>query len=185
MQDGGFQTNPLMRLTVGLTLVLLLGFWLTNFGMYFGNMSLRPASVVAYYNGSEEDFRPARSTASMIETAHMHLPMMGLVLLFLTHLLIFVPASRQMKTAVIVGTFVSALLEEGGGFLVRFVSPRLAWVKPVGFIGLQAAIGFVIFSLALFLLRAARRQASARAAYVRERQASSREEEGAAHAALE
>src|SRR5256885_13440234 len=80
--------------------------------------------------------RPPRSTLFPYttlfrsETAHMHLPMMGLVLLFLTHLLIFVPVSRTAKLAVIVGTFVSALLEEGGGFAVRFVSPRLAWLKP-------------------------------------------------------
>jgi hypothetical protein len=185
MQDGGFQNNPLMRLTIGLTLVLLLGFWLTSFGMYFQNMSLRPSSVVSYYNGSDEDFRPPRSTASMIETAHMHLPMMGLVLLFLTHLLIFVPVSRTAKLTVIVGTFVSALFEEGGGFAVRFVSPHLAWLKPVGFVGLQVSIAFVIVSLGLFLVHSARRQAAARHALARERQASSRHEEGAVHAAME
>jgi hypothetical protein len=185
MQDGGFQNNPLMRMTIGLTLVLLLGFWLTNFGMYFTNMSLRPSSVVAYYNGSEQDFRPPRSTASMIETTHMHLPMMGMVLLFLTHLLIFVPGPRRAKMAVIAATFLSALMEEGGGWLVRFVSPRLAWVKPAGFIGLQAAIAFVIGSLVIFLVRAARRQAAARVVLARERHAASLEEEGAVHAAME
>ena len=30
MQEGGFQHNPLMRLTLGLTLVLLVGFWATT-----------------------------------------------------------------------------------------------------------------------------------------------------------
>src|SRR6185295_14673251 len=64
MQDGGFQGNGLMRLTLGLTLGLLLAFWVTNFGMYFSRMSLRPSSVAAYYNGSEQDFRPPRSVAS-------------------------------------------------------------------------------------------------------------------------
>jgi PAS domain-containing protein len=123
VDEKGFQNNPLMRLTVGLTLVLLLGFWLTNFGMYFANMSLRPATVVAYYNGSEADFRPPRSAESMLETSHMHLPMMGMVLLFLTHLAIFVPLPKAAKTALIVTTFGSAVLEEGAGWLVRYVSP--------------------------------------------------------------
>ena len=70
--------------------------------MYFSRMSLRPTSVVAYYNGSEEDFRPPRSPASMLETTHMHLPMMGMVLLFLTHLAIFVPLPRGVRVGFIV-----------------------------------------------------------------------------------
>jgi hypothetical protein len=185
MQDGGFQNNPLMRLTLALTLVLLLGFWATNFGMYFSRMSLRPASVVEYYNGSEAAYTPPRSAASMLETTHMHLPMMGMVLLFLTHLLIFVPLSRRTKIAFIASAFVSALLEEGTGWLVRFVSPAFAWLKPLGFIGMQATIGFLLGSLALFLIRAARRQAATRAAQAREQQDDSMHEEGAVHAALE
>jgi len=185
MQEGGFQANPLMRLTIGLTLALLVGFWLTNFGMYFSRMSLRPVTVVAYYDGSEADFQPPRSFASMLETTHMHLPMMGLVLLFLTHLLIFVPLKRRAKIAVIVGTFVSALCEEGAGWLVRFVSPGFAFLKPLGFVGLQAGILFVIGALAVFLVRARRHQALARAALAREQATDSLHEEGAVHAALE
>jgi hypothetical protein len=160
MQEGGFQNNPLMRLTVTLTLFLLLGFWATNVGMYFSRMSLRPSSVVAYYNGSEEDFRPPRSAASMLETTHTHLPMMGLVLLFLTHLLIFVPMERGAKVGFIVATFTSAVLEEGGGWLVRFVSPSFAVLKVIGFVGLQAAIAYLIGALGFFLLASARRQAA-------------------------
>ena len=185
MQEGGFQNNPLMRLTLGLTLVLLAGFWATNLGMYFSRMSLRPRTVVEYYNGSEEDFRPPRSVESMLETTHMHLPMMGVVLLLLTHLVIFVPMSRGAKVGFIVGTFLSALLEEGGGWLVRYVSPALAPVKVVGFLGLQAAIAFLIVALALFLFRAGRRQKTVQARLRRDDKASALHEEGAVHASLE
>jgi hypothetical protein len=156
MQDGGFQNHPLMRLTVSLTLVLLAGFWATNFAMYFSRMDLRPASVVAYYNGSEADFRPPRSPASMLETTHMHLPMMGMVLLFLTHLAIFVPVPRKMKVGFILTAFFSGGLEEGAGWLVRFVSPVFAVLKVAGFLGLQAALLLLMVALAVFLLFAAR-----------------------------
>jgi len=156
MEKGGFQSQPLMRLTLALTLGLLVAFWLTNFAVYFSRMGLSPRSVAAYYNGSEEEFRPPRSAESMLETTHMHLPMMGMVLLFLTHLTIFVPLPRGAKTALIVGAFVSALLEEGTGWLVRFVSPAFAPLKVVGFVGLQSAIFLLLAALALFLLRAAR-----------------------------
>lgn len=155
LQNGGFQNNPLMRLTVGLTLALLLGLWITNFAMYFERMDLSPASVVTYYNGSEEEFRPPRSASSMLETTHMHLPMMGMVLLFLTHLLIFVPISRGLKVSLIFAAFTGAMLEEAGGWLVRFVDPALAPVKVVGFVLLQATLGLVMVALAAFLARAA------------------------------
>ncbi len=157
MQEGGFQNNPLMRLTLAFTLALLALFWATNIAIYFSRMSLEPASVVSYYNGSDADFRPPRSTASMLEVSHMHLPMMGMVLLFLTHLVIFVPLPRAARVTFIVGTFVSALLEEGAGWLVRFVSPSFAILKVVGFVGLQVAIFCLIVALAAFLVAAARR----------------------------
>ena len=184
MQEGGFQNNPLMRLTLALTLGLLVVFWLTNLGMYFSRMDLSSASVVAYYNGSEQDFRPPRTTASMLETTHVHLPMMGMVLLFLTHLVIFVPMSRAAKVAFIATTFSAAVMEEGAGWLVRFVSPAFAPLKIAGFVGLQACLAFLIGALAVFLVRAARRQAAENGAGLRER-AAALDEEDAVPAAFE
>jgi hypothetical protein len=162
MQEGGFQNHPLMRLTLGLTLALLLGFWATNIAMYFSRMNLAPSSVVAYYNGSEQDFRAPRSAASMLETTHMHLPMMGMVLLLLTHLAIFLPLPRRFRMGLILTAFVSAVLEEGGGWLVRFADPAFAPLKVIGFLGLQSAIALLIFALGVFLFGAARRQVATR-----------------------
>ncbi len=159
MVDGTVRANPLMRLTLGLTLGLLVLFWATNFAMYFSRMGLRPASVVAYYNGSEEDFRPPRSTESMMETTHMHLPMMGMVLLVLTHLVIFVPVPRGGKVAFILSAFTFALLEEGAGWLVRLVSPSFAVLKVAGFLGLQAVLAALLAALAVFLGRGPRPEA--------------------------
>ncbi len=163
MQQGGFQSNPLMRLTLGLTLVLLVGFWATNIAMFFSRMSLDPGSVVTYYNGSEEDFRPPRSAGSMLETTHLHLPMMAVVLLLLTHLLIFLPLSRGAKVGLILAAFASVVLEEGGGWLVRFVSPAYAPLKVIGFLGLQSAIAFLLTALGLFLWGASRGEGADRA----------------------
>jgi len=80
-----------------------------------------------------------------------------MVLLFLTHLVIFVPLPRAARMAFIVTTFVSAVLEEGAGWLVRFVSPSFAVLKVAGFVGLQVAILCLIVALALFLVAALRR----------------------------
>jgi hypothetical protein len=156
LQDGSHSHQPLMRLSLGLTLILLLAFWVTSFAMYFSRMGLDPASVVAYYNGSEADFTPPRSAASMLETTHMHLPMVGLLLLLLTHLLIFVPLRGSWKGTVMVAAFSFAVLSEGGGWLVRFVSPSLAVVKVAGFLGLQASLAVLLASLGVSVARSRR-----------------------------
>jgi uncharacterized membrane protein SpoIIM required for sporulation len=156
LQDGSHHSQPLMRLSLALTCLLLLGFWVTTFAMYFSRMSLDPASVIAYYNGLEAEFRPPRSAAAMMETTHMHLPMMALVLLLLTHLLVFVPLARGAKLGLMVGAFAAACLEEAGGWLVRFVSPSLAPLKVAGFVGLQAALGLLIGAVAASLVRGRR-----------------------------
>ena len=156
LQDGTHQNQPLVRLSLTLTMALLVGFWVTNFAMYFSRMGLDPATVVAYYNGSEAEFRSPRTLGSMLETSHAHLPMMAVVLLLLTHLLIFVPVPRGARVGLIACTFVFAALDEGGGWLVRFVSPALAPVKLAGFLGLQACLGLLLAALLVSVARSRR-----------------------------
>ncbi len=153
MQNGGYQNNPFMRLTLALTLVFLVGFVITNFLLYFERMDMSPASVVKYYNGSEEEFRPARSYLSMMEVTHMHLPMMALVLLMLTHLVIFAPLSVGSKTALIIIPFLAGLFGEASGWLVRYVDPSFAWLKILSFVTLQASLIVLLSTLAMFLIR--------------------------------
>lgn len=151
MQNGGFQSHPLMRLTLAFTLLFLSGLWVTHFLLYFSKMGLTPSSVAAYYLGSETEFSAPRSYLSMLETTHMHLPMMGLVLLMLTHLLIFSPFSERAKVAFVAASFLSGLANEGSGWLVRFVHPGFAWVKVFSFVAFQALLAFLLWALAAFL----------------------------------
>jgi hypothetical protein len=156
LQNGGYHNNPFMKLTLSLSLVFLVGFVVTNFFLYFDRMDLTPQSVVSYYNGSEEDFHPARSYQSMLEVTHMHLPMMALVLLLLTHLVIFVPLSRGAKISLIVTPFLAGLFGEASSWLVRFVHPGFAWLKIVSFLTLQGSLLVLLGILAVFLLRSRR-----------------------------
>jgi len=153
MQGGGFQKQPLMRLTLTLTLALLIAFWITNFAFFFSKMSLAPGSIAKYYLGSEEEFRMPRTYLSMLEVTHTHLPMMALVTLLLTHLLIFAPFRQSTKVAFIIIAFGTALFNEAAGWLVRFVHPAFSWMKICSFVGLQATMGFLLASLVLFLWR--------------------------------
>jgi hypothetical protein len=156
LQSGGFQNQPLMRLTLGLALLLLAGFWFTNLALYFQHMNLAPASVVSYYRGNETEYQPPRSAESMLEVTHMHLPMFALVLLLLTHLLIFAPLRVRTRAGFIVTAFVSALLSEAAGWLTRFVHPGFAWLKVAMFVTFQVTLLGLIVGLALFLASGAR-----------------------------
>lgn len=154
LERGGFQNQPLMRLTLGAALVLLAGFWITNLALYFLHMSLDPASVVAYFRGDEGRFLPPRSAQSLLEVTHMHLPMFALVLLLLTHLLIFVPLAFRTRVTFIVIAFGSALLSEAAGWLTRFVHPGFAWLKVAMFVTFQLTLLALILGLGLYLANA-------------------------------
>lgn len=153
MQNGGFQSQSLMKLTLIFTLLFLTAFWATNFAMYFSRMGLSSASVQSYYLGSETDFTMPRTFGSMLEVTHAHLAMMAVVLLLLTHLLIFVQYSFRSKAILISASFMLALINESAGWLVRFVDPAFAALKVAGFVGFQCMLGFLLGALALFLLR--------------------------------
>ena len=154
MQTGGFQSQPLMRLTLGLTLTLLAAFWVTNLALYFAHMSLDPASVVAYYRGDEANFQPARSAQGMLEVTHMHLPMFALVLLLLTHLLLFAPMRFGVKVAFIVTAFGSALMSEAAGWMTRFWHPGFGLLKVAMFVTFQSTLAYLILGLGRFLATA-------------------------------
>jgi len=154
LERGGFQDQPLMRLTLASALILLAGFWVTNLALYFQHMNLDPASVAAYYRGDEARFMPPRSAGSMLEVTHMHLPMFALVLLLLTHLLIFAPLRFSARVAAIAVAFGSALLSEAAGWLTRFVHPGFAWLKVGMFVLFQATLAALIVGLGAFLASA-------------------------------
>lgn len=155
LQNGGFQNNKLMKLTLLFTLVFLVGFWITNFGLYFAKMGVTPQSVIDYYSGSAEQYRMPRTYQSMLEVTHAHLPMMALVVLFVTHLLIFAPYEAKTKVGFIVGGFTLAFFNESAGWLVRFVSPAFAWFKIFTFLSFQSILGYLLVTLVIYLIRGA------------------------------
>ncbi len=155
MQSGGFQHNPLMRMTLAWTLVFAAGLWATNAAMYFKRMSLTPSSVSAYYLGSAEEYSQPRSASSMLEVSHAHLATMGVMILLLTHLALFAPWEDRTKRWVIGLGFGSSFVGEASGWLVRFVSPAFAVLKVACFLTFQSTLALLIAVLAIFLYKAA------------------------------
>ena len=118
--------------------------WVTNALLYFQKMGLTAASVTSYYLGNEELFTNPRSYQGLLEVSHFHLFAMGMLLLVLTHLMLFVPLAGRWKAWLIALPFGAALLDEGAGWLVRFASPGFAWLKVAGFLLLQTSLAALI-----------------------------------------
>jgi hypothetical protein len=141
---GEWSKNRLLQLIIVLFLVYVALLWLTNALLYFHKMGLTYTSVTEYYLGAEEKFLPPRSYQGMLEIAHFHLFAMGILLLTLTHLMLFVPLRAKLKPWFVVVPFTAALVDEGGGWLVRFVHPGFAYLKIAGFLVLEASLAVLI-----------------------------------------
>ena len=144
--------NALVLMFLGYIVLL----WLSNGLMYFHRMDLTPASVISYYLGSEEQFTQARSYQGMLEVSHFHLFSMGILVLTLTHLMLLTPLSVRLKIWLSWLTYGSALADEAGGWLVRFVHPLFAYFKITAFVFLELSLLFLVILIIAALIRARR-----------------------------
>ncbi|GAB6067915.1 hypothetical protein JCM13664_12340 [Methylothermus subterraneus] len=121
--------------------------------MYFHHMDLTPASVVSYYLGSEQEFRPPRSYESLLEVSHFHLFAQGMLVLTLVHLLLMTELPVWLKVSLGGLSFLSAVANEAAGWLVRFVHPVFAWMKVGTFLLLEFSLISLIFCVGASLVR--------------------------------
>jgi hypothetical protein len=139
-----WKDNQLLRLVLVWFLVFVSLLWVSNALLYFAKMTLDPASVVAYYLGNEAQFTQPRSYQGLLEITHFHLFAMGILVLTMTHLLLFVPMPNRWKALVTSVAFGAALADEAAGWLVRFVSPGFAYLKVAAFVTLETVLAFMI-----------------------------------------
>lgn len=149
---GEWTRNHLLKAIVSCFLAYVLLLWCSNFAMYFAKMTLSPQSVVEYYLGSEERFLQPRTLQGMLEILHFHSFAMGILLLTLTHLLLFVPISMRVKAWGICTAFLAGIGDELSGWAVRFAHPGFAWMKIGFFVLLQAVLLWLMILVARALL---------------------------------
>jgi hypothetical protein len=144
--------NALVLMFLGYIALL----WVSNGMMYFHHMDLTPKSVVAYYLGSEEQFTQPKSYQGMLEVSHFHLFSMGILVVTLTHLMLMTNFSIRLKIWLSGMTYISALADEAGGWLVRFVHPYFAYFKIASFLLLELSLAALLVVVAVALIRARR-----------------------------
>jgi hypothetical protein len=153
---GEWRENHLLRLILAGFLVYVVLLWITNLLLFFSHMSLTYASVVEFYLGSEERFASPRSFTVLLEISHFHLFAMVILIITMTHLVLFAPISTTAKATIIVLSFASGLADEAAGWLVRFVHPGFAYVKMAAFVLLQATLAATVGIVAWAVWKAPR-----------------------------
>ncbi len=151
--SGEWTKNSLLRLIMLFFLLYISLFWVTNLLLFFHKMSLSAQAISEYYLGSEQRYLQPRSYQGLLEVSHFHLFAMGILILTLTHLLLFAQLSYRLKANLILCTFSSAFLDELAGWLIRFVHPGFAYLKIAAFVGLQLSMLAVIVLVLVALLK--------------------------------
>lgn len=151
---GEWKRNQLLRLVIALFLLFIALFCLVNALLFFEHMSFSYEGVVAHYLGAPGPWgSPAvpRSYKVLLEVSHGHLFAMAILVMTMTHLLLFVPAPGRLKASLVVLTFAAALLNEASGWLVRYVHPRFAYLKLAMFSLLELSLLGIVVLLSLAL----------------------------------
>jgi hypothetical protein len=151
---GEQQRKSLLNALVLMFLGYIALLWLSNGLMYFHHMNLTSDSVITYYLGSEALFTPPRSYQGMLEVSHFHLFSMGMLIVTLTHLMLMTDFSVRLKIWLSSLTYLSALADEAGGWLVRFVHPLFAYFKIAAFLMLELSLVALLFVVIFSLIQA-------------------------------
>lgn len=94
--------------------------------------------IVAHYLGSEMDEAAfPRSFGQMIEEAHFHAFIEGVILLILAHLFVATSVRRRVKYGVILLAFGSTLADLACPWLIRYAAAGFAWLQIASWIGIQ------------------------------------------------
>ena len=142
--------NDLLKLVVLLTTVFFVFLWVTNL-LLFLKVGLSYESVVEYYRGSAETFRPPRSYMGLLEEAHFHFFSMAVLLVTLNHLFLFTKRGNGEKLLVVASSYGSAFLDIVGGWLVRYAAPEFAYLKIASFVVLQASLLYLMAVVTFYL----------------------------------
>lgn len=144
--------NDFLKIIIFFTTIFFLFLWLTNILLYM-QVGFNYEGIVSYYLGNEETFRQPKSYIGLLEEAHFHFFSMAILLVTLTHLILFTGISSGWKLTLIIVSFTSSFLEILGGWLIRFVSPVFAYLKLGSFLLMQISLLAMMIIIIVYLFK--------------------------------
>ncbi len=144
--------NDFLKIIISFTILFFLFLWITNILLYM-QIGFSYNSVVEFYLGNEETFRPPKSYIGLLEEAHFHFFSMAILLVTLTHLVLFTSISSHMKLVLILLSFISTFTEIISGWLIRYVSPLFAYLKLSSFYIMQLTLLVMMVIIVIYLFK--------------------------------
>jgi len=144
--------NDFLKIIVFFTLIYFLFLWITNVLLYM-QIGFNYGSIVEFYLGNEETFRPPKSYIGLLEEAHFHFFSMAILLITLTHLILFTSVSSGLKLALILISFISTFTEIISGWLIRYVNPLFAYLKLGSFYLMQLSLLLMMIIILIYLFK--------------------------------
>jgi len=146
------------QLLLNTLILMFLGYiallWLSNGMLFFHKMGLSAEAVSSYYLGSELQFTQPKSYQSMLEVTHYHVFSMGMLVLTLTHLMLMIDLPVRIKVFLSVAVYLSAIADELGGWMVRYLHPQFAYFKIAAFVVLEISLATLIIIVCVSLIQA-------------------------------
>ena len=144
--------NDFLKIIIIFTTIFFFFLWLTNILLYM-QIGFNFEGIVGYYLGNEETFRPPKSYIGLLEEAHFHFFSMAILLVTLTHLILFTSIGSGWKLTLILASFISSFLEIISSWLIRYISPLFAYLKLGSFIVMQVSLLLLITIIIIYLFR--------------------------------
>ena len=144
--------NDFLKIIILFTTLFFIFLWVTNILLYM-QIGFNYEGIVGYYLGNEETFRPPKSYIGLLEEAHFHFFSMAILLVTLTHLILFTSISAGWKLTLILGSFTSSFLEIISSWLIRYVSAQFAYLKLGSFIVMQLSLMVMMIIIIIYLFR--------------------------------
>ena len=144
--------NDFLKIIILFTTLFFIFLWVTNILLYM-QIGFNYEGIVGYYLGNEETFRPPKSYIGLLEEAHFHFFSMAILLVTLTHLILFTSISAGWKLTLILGSFTSSFLEITSSWLIRYVSAQFAYLKLGSFIVMQLSLMAMMVIIIIYLFR--------------------------------
>ena len=144
--------NDFLKIIILFTTLFFIFLWVTNILLYM-QIGFNYEGIVGYYLGNEETFRPPKSYIGLLEEAHFHFFSMAILLVTLTHLILFTSISNGWKLTLILGSFTSSFLEIISSWLIRYVSAQFAYLKLGSFIVMQLSLMAMMVIIFIYLFR--------------------------------
>ena len=144
--------NDFLKIIVFFTIIFFLFLWITNVLLYM-QIGFNYSSIAEFYLGNEETFRPPKSYIGLLEEAHFHFFSMAILLVTLTHLVLFTSISSGWKLTLILVSFISTFFEITSSWMIRYLSPYFAYLKLCSFVLMQASLMIMMFIIIIYLFR--------------------------------